>query len=97
MSKLIPINISDAKVDALNFNYDTDTGIPTFEVNVCLIDSYGRRITSINIGNRGWGTHGDCEASAKLFELAAKLRLELDNLVTIHMNKQNKTLEVKNV
>jgi len=93
--RLLPINITGAKVTALSFEFSEDDSLPTFRTCVALYDNYGKRITTIQISNQSWDTLGKCEMTIDLVELAGKVRRELESVVTTHMNKQNKTLEMK--
>jgi hypothetical protein len=89
---LIPIQITGARVNAMAFQYKDDDHVPEFSCTVELIDAHGKKITSISISSASW-LSDRCEPSLKLIELAAKIKNELDNMVTIHMNQKQRIIE----
>lgn len=94
MEQLIPINIVGAEVTQIGLVFDAETKLPDFNISVSLIDSKGSRLTAITVDSRAYfGAHGACQKSALFMELAAKLKNELNILVTRHLNSQQKILE----
>lgn len=93
--RLIPINIVGAKVTSMAFMFDNATTLPEFSATVALVDDKDKTITSMSVDSRQYcGNGAPCEKSAYLIELAAKTRIELNTLITRHMNSQQKILDV---
>ncbi len=94
MEKLIPISIVGAKIITMGFRYKEDDEVPDFTAEVQLIDAHGKNVTSITVTSMSYyGSNSNCELSPNLVMLAAKVKRELNDVITVYMNSKQKILE----
>ena len=93
--RLIPINITKAHVEAISLDFLDAKNQVKYSATVALLQPNGERVTSIYVGNSDWDTEKRAECSITAIALSCQLRAEIEVLVTQHMNKMQKILDVK--
>ena len=95
MERLIPINITKAKIEKIALTFSDSDKELNYNAEVTLIDDYGKHITSIYISNGGWNKDDRAKITPYIIDLAGKIRAEVEVQVIRHINKQQRTLEHK--
>lgn len=94
MDKLIPIEITSAKIDRIQITFGKDEDLPGWAAEVSLLMQDNSRLTSITVSCEDWrGKDHQAERSVNFIGLAGELRDEINKLVTQHINKFQKRLE----
>ena len=90
--KFLPINITKATVISVALKYEEKQ--LKFNAEVALINEYGKRITSVYVGNDNWNGE-NAELTLLCIDLAKKIRAEIEDSVTKFMNAQQKIIDYK--
>lgn len=93
MDRLIPINITKAKVVSVYLQYKKDQ--LEFSAEVGLISEYGKPLTTIRVGNGNWEKESNAELSLETIDLANKVREEIEIAVIRFMNSKQNVIEHK--
>jgi hypothetical protein len=93
VDKLIPIEITGAKITTLVIHFTDGDQVPEWSAEVALLLPNKSQLTSIWVKTNDWPEERQAEKSTQFIMLAADLQKEIQTLVNQHINRFQRKLE----